>query len=78
MALETVCDGCRKKETGKKAGDGWRTLVMDLGYLPNCVEHGTCDELFEMLLCAECHDLLDFDRLQLAVLTAVSREASRE
>ena len=73
MALFAECDGCKRIGHPDLIKD-WRTLSVDRGY-PECtVEHGSADEVIELLLCSECDDLLDHQKLILAVRTAVSRE----
>ena len=76
MALMAECDGCGVKEP---LGDiaHWRTLTVRFEHPPCSVDHGTGDSICELALCRECKDLADWERIELAVKTAVARE-SRE
>jgi hypothetical protein len=65
-----VCDGCAKRTTTRNT-DGWRTLVLNRGFLEVSDSHGSVDHVVDFHLCAECDANLDYDKVMRALVTAI-------
>jgi hypothetical protein len=59
--IKVICDGCGD-ESGQIDDSDWRTLVIDLGYLPGSHKHGNVDGLATYTFCHLCIDKVhEFD-----------------
>jgi hypothetical protein len=70
IAYQYVCDGCSKRATAKHT-HGWRTLVLDRGFLETSDHRGSVDHVVEFHLCGKCDDELDHDKVMRALVTAI-------
>ena len=53
MSIKIICDRCGD-EDGALDDPTWRTIDVDLGYLPGADEHGAVATLFSVTLCYRC------------------------
>ena len=72
VAYQLVCDGCAKRSTAKNS-IGWRTLVLDRGFLEISDKHGSVEHVVEFHLCGDCDDKLDHDKVMRALVTAIQK-----
>jgi hypothetical protein len=70
--IQVICDACGD-DTGEINDDDWRTIVIDLGYLPGSHKHGGVDGILQLVLCHLCVEGLDYEVLERALKTAVLR-----
>lgn len=72
LAYQFVCDGCSTRATAKHSS-GWRTLVLDRGFLDISDKHGHLDHVVEFHLCNDCDDNLDYEKVMRALVTAIQK-----
>jgi hypothetical protein len=71
--IQVTCDGCGD-DTGTINDSDWRTIVVDLGYLPGSRDHGSIDELCSFVLCHLCVDALPTEALEAALKQGLRRD----
>jgi hypothetical protein len=65
MSIKVICDCCHD-DTGELDDSAWRTVEIDLAYLPNSREFGTNDSLGQLVLCWSCSELTkDIDVIEI-------------
>ena len=53
MSIKAICDGCAV-DTDDLDDSAWRTIEIDLGYLPESRELGSCDSIARYVFCPQC------------------------
>jgi len=72
VAYQLVCDGCATRTTAKNS-TGWRTLVLNRGFLESSDDYGNVEHVVEFHLCGDCDDKLDHDKVMRALVTAIQK-----
>jgi hypothetical protein len=71
-AYELICDGCATRTTAKHKS-GWRTLMLNRGFLEISDNHGTVEHVVEFHLCGDCDDKLDENKVMRALVTVIQK-----
>jgi uncharacterized protein YlaI len=67
---ELICDGCATRTTAKHKS-GWRTLVLNRGFLE--ISDGAAEHVVEFHLCGDCDDELDENNVMRALVTVIQK-----